>query len=220
MGSDPWANAKASWTDQPRSTSVAMAPAPIPDREPDVRARLDSLLAAQSLGDAVFAVPAKHIVHRDLKPSNLFLTADGQAKLLDFGIAKALEPVGSERFEHAAAGIPTAETGPRLGTVGYSSPEQLTGAQTDARSDIFLFGAVLYEMLTGRRAFGGDTAADTPSAIAEQDPPPLADYCGEAPAALRHIVSRCLAKNPDDRFQSADAIAEVGRSEGVFSRQR
>jgi serine/threonine protein kinase/TolB-like protein/Flp pilus assembly protein TadD len=171
----------------------------------------DGLDIALQIAAALAAAHGKQVVHRDLKPSNVFVTADRQAKLLDFGIAKVVVTSGDERIDHAATGFPVAETGPRMGTIGYSSPEQVRGDPTDARSDIFSFGALLYEMLTGRRAFGGDTAADTPSAILEQDPPPLADYCDEAPAALRHIVSRCLAKNPDDRFQSADALAvELG----------
>jgi tetratricopeptide (TPR) repeat protein len=175
----------------------------------------DALAIALQVARALAAAHAKHIVHRDLKPSNVFLTADGPPKLLDFGIAKVVAAAVGERVEHETAFIPMAETGPRMGTVGYSSPEQIKGQPTDARSDIFSFGAVLYEMLTGRRAFSGDTAADTPSAILEEDPTPLADYCDEAPAALRHIVSRSLAKNPDDRFQSADAL--VGEL-GVVSR--
>jgi Tol biopolymer transport system component len=152
------------------------------------------------------AAHEKGIVHRDLKPDNLFLTRDGRLKILDFGIAKLLGPAGGEPTI-----APTIDAGTTpgmvLGTVGYMSPEQVRGLPADHRTDIFSFGAVVYEMLAGRRAFAGATHADTMSAILTADPPELADGAHAVPAMLDRFVRRCLEKNPEERFQSARDIA-------------
>jgi serine/threonine protein kinase len=152
------------------------------------------------------AAHEKGIVHRDLKPENLFLTRDGLVKILDFGIAKLGRP-GEERAGTDVETLSPTGTNPgtMLGTVGYMSPEQVRGLPTDHRS--FSFGAVLFEMVMGRRAFKGTTAADTLSAILREDPTEsLGDGPGLPPSLLR-VVRRCLEKNPDDRFQTARDLA-------------
>lgn len=156
---------------------------------------------------ALVATHEKGILHRDLKPENIFLTADGQIKILDFGLAKLTRPDG----DSAAGDTPTLASqtvaGVVLGTVGYMSPEQVRGKPADARSDLFSLGAILYEMLSGKRAFSGDTSADTMSAILKEEPPPLADGQQKIPPGLARIVEHCLEKNPADRFQSARDVA-------------
>src|SRR6266481_136242 len=153
------------------------------------------------------AAHEKGIVHRDLKPENLFLTNDGRMKILDFGLAKLTRP----EIESGSADAPTmhaaTEPGLVMGTVGYMSPEQVRGKAADQRSDIFAFGAILYEMVSGKRAFHGETSVETMSAILKQDPPELAETNRSVPPALERIVRHCLEKNPDERFQSASDIA-------------
>ena len=153
------------------------------------------------------AAHEKGIVHRDLKPENLFVTRDGRVKILDFGLAKLThQEEGSQ-----ATNLPTAtagtEPGVVLGTLGYMSPEQVRGRPADARSDIFSFGAILYEMLAGRRAFHGDSAADTMSAILKEDPPDLSVTNQAISPGLERIVRHCLEKNPEQRFHSAHDVA-------------
>jgi serine/threonine protein kinase/Tol biopolymer transport system component len=152
------------------------------------------------------AAHEKGIVHRDLKPENLFLTKDGHVKILDFGLARLLSHHGTDD-----ASAPTisnlTEPGATMGTVGYMSPEQVSGKTTDHRADIFAFGVVLYEMVTGKRAFKKATSAETMTAILNEDPEGISQFASKAHPALERIVQRCLEKRPEQRFQSASDLA-------------
>jgi eukaryotic-like serine/threonine-protein kinase len=161
---------------------------------------------AVQIANGLAAAHEKGIVHRDLKPENLFLTADGRVKILDFGLAKSAARVGGDgTIDHTMTQGTT--PGVVLGTVGYMAPEQVRGQAADHRSDIFALGAVLYEMLTGHRAFGRDSAADTLSAILKEDPPELGSKVRGVTPALDAIIRRCLEKQPADRFHSAHDLA-------------
>jgi serine/threonine protein kinase len=152
------------------------------------------------------AVHARGVVHRDLKPDNVFLTRHGQVKILDFGLAK-VAPHALGVLDGGADGRTPTEPGLLVGTCGYMAPEQARGRAADARSDIFSVGAVLYEMLSGRRAFRGPTPADTLAALLTQDPPDISDVSQPVPPALERVVRRCLERSPEERFQSARDVA-------------
>ncbi len=173
----------------------AIAAGPLPAR------RATAFAAAIARGLA--AAHDKGIVHRDLKPENIFVTRDDRIKILDFGLARQ-EPVAAPAVTGITMPSPT-EPGTVLGTVGYMAPEQVRGENADWRADIFAFGAVLFEMLTGRRAFQKETAAETMTAILRDDLPD--DATASMPAALDRIVRHCLEKKPDARFHSTHDLA-------------
>ena len=156
------------------------------------------------VADALDKAHRHGIVHRDLKPANVMLTRSG-AKLLDFGLAKSTEPVVQHADGRTMTRALTAK-GTVVGTFHYMPPEQVEGREADARSDIFAFGAMVYEMLTGRRAFAGDTGASVIAAILATEPPPISEQRPTTPPALDRLVRTCLAKDPDDRWQTAHDV--------------
>jgi serine/threonine protein kinase/Tol biopolymer transport system component len=182
-----------------RSLRGALAEGALP-----VRKAIDYAL---QIAAGLSAAHARGITHRDLKPENAFVTKDGRVKILDFGLAKVHDP------EMAGAGQSFAPTksvtapGAVLGTVGYMAPEQVRGQTVDARADIFALGAILYELLSGQRAFSGPSAVETLNAILKEDPPELMRANASLPPALDRIVRRCLEKSPDERFQSVRDLA-------------
>ena len=174
-----------------------LAPGPLPIRK-----------ATDYAVEIVRGLAAAHdrgVLHRDLKPENIFVTTDRRVKILDFGLAKLLQP-RREALTATLAG-PSTEAGAVMGTVGYMSPEQVRGQAVDHRSDIFAFGVVTYEMLSGIRAFHGPSAVETLNAVLKDDPPALSALGAQVPPGLELIIRRCLEKNPADRFQSARDLA-------------
>src|SRR5262249_15313078 len=162
---------------------------------------------AVQIAKGLAAAHEKGIVHRDLKPENLFLTKDGRVKILDFGLAKLKVEGGESGQTDMNTVSGGTQPGGVLGTMGYMAPEQVRGKAADRRSDLFAFGTILYEMLSGQKAFRGDTAADTITAILTKEPPDLSQTNKDVHPELDRIVRHCLEKNPEERFESARDVA-------------
>jgi serine/threonine protein kinase len=165
---------------------------PLPEKE--------AVRLAIQIATALEEAHRNGVIHRDLKPANIMVTDKGSVKLLDFGLAKLYEQDASSSMA-VTADYPATQAGAVLGTVAYMSPEQAQGQPADARSDIFSFGLVLYELLSGRRAFSGDTPLVIGSALMKEEPSPL-----QASPSLERIVRRCLAKQPSDRYQTMSEV--------------
>jgi serine/threonine-protein kinase len=171
---------------------------------------------ALEIARGLSAAHGKGIIHRDLKPENVFVTKDGRVKILDFGVAKLTQPSSGGPLDTEATTAAATEPGVVLGTVGYMSPEQVQGKPLDARSDLFSFGAVLHEMLSGKRPFHRGTAPETLTAILREEPPDLLETNRNIPPELERIVRHCLEKQPDRRFHSAsDVIFDLEALRGL-----
>jgi len=165
----------------------------------------ETLKYAVQISDALAQAHAAGIIHRDLKPSNIIVSENGHLKVLDFGIAKLTEvttPGVEETATMRAPDGPSTEEGAIVGTVAYMSPEQGEGRKVDARSDIFSFGSMLYEMVTGRQAFHGDSKMSTLSAILKDEPKPVSALVADTPRDLEKLIIRCLRKDPNRRYQT------------------
>jgi serine/threonine protein kinase len=165
-----------------------------------------SLDYAKQITQGLAAAHEKGIVHRDLKPENLFVTTDGRVKILDFGLAKLKPPQLNDADSQAPTQKKITDPGTVMGTVGYMSPEQVRGQDADHRADIFSFGVILYEMLSGRRAFAGESAIEVMNAILKEEPPDFGETNAKISPALDKIVRRCLEKKPEQRFQTASDL--------------
>ena len=192
-----------------------------------MRGSMLPLSKASEIGIAVAnglaAAHSKGIVHRDIKPENIFVTSTGQVKILDFGIAGLKSGAALQELDLEGRTESLTATGDVLGTVGYMSPEQVRGEKVDQRSDIFALGCLLYEVLTGHRAFRGDTSQETVLAILNRDPDPIANDRADVSPTVEAVVRRCLEKQPDERFESArdvafalQAITDIGRSPNII----
>ena len=195
-----------------RTLRQALAGGPLPLRQ--------VLSIARQVADGLAAAHAKGIVHRDLKPENVMLAADGRSKILDFGLARqtvaeTLEGPISKVDTRAAPPSDATREGTILGTVGYMSPEQAAGRSADFRSDQFALGLIVYEMLTGRRAFARPTAVETLSAVIREEPVPLSSLRSGIPQPLLGLIAICLAKRPEDRFASTRELAAALESLGT-----
>jgi eukaryotic-like serine/threonine-protein kinase len=166
----------------------------------------ESVRIGEAIADGLCAAHSQNVIHRDLKPENIFLTADGNVKILDFGLARVEQPI-TESDDTSTPTATATQAGIVMGTLPYMSPEQLRGEHIDPRTDIFSFGAMFYEMLTGTRAFPGTSHADITASILKEDPVSNGSFPADLPAGVRQTLSRCLEKNASQRFQTSKDLA-------------